>query len=92
MATYEYKNMPVTTGCARGLLVALFAGKGYTKRAEIIQTLTRYHTENGGQVTPKQKRVSAVKKALSDLAAQGRAEKHPSSAGYWQVHASETHR
>jgi len=39
---------------------------------------------------PKQKRVSAVKQALRDLAAQGQAEKHPSSPGYWRIHEPET--
>ena len=89
----EYKNrFPLTTGAARGLIVALFAGKGYhTKRDEIIKTLTPYHNENGGKATPKQKRVSAVKKALRDLEEQGLAEKHPSRPGYWRVPEQEKH-
>lgn len=86
MTDYEYKNMPLTAGCARGLIVALFAGKGNTKRAEIIDSITRYHTDNGGKGTPKQKCVSAVKKALRDIQEAGRAEKHPSSPGYWRIH------
>ena len=88
MTAYEYQNMPLTTGAARGLIVALFAGnQGYTKRAEIIDTLTEYHTENGGKVLSKAQTVSAVKTALSDLEAQGRAKKHPSNPGYWRVDA-----
>lgn len=87
---YEYHNMPLTSGAARGLIVALFAGKGNTKRAEIIDTLTRHHNEKGGKATPKKKRVTAVKTALRDLEAQGRAEKHPSSPGYWRVDVAET--
>jgi len=89
MAAYENKNMPLTSGGARELIVALFAGKGNVKRAEIIDTLTEYHNQNGGKVTPKQKRVPVVRKALSDLEAQGLAEKHPSSPGYWRIHEQE---
>ena len=86
MAVYAYHNMPLTTGCARGLIVALFAGNpGYTKRSEIIDTLTEYHTENGGKVLSKAQTVSAIKTALRDLEAQGQAAKHPSSSGYWRV-------
>ena len=90
MAAYDNKNMPLTSGCAGELIKKLFAGKGNIKRAEMIETLTKYHNENGGRVTPQQQRVSAVKKALKDLEAQGVAEKHPSSSGYWRIHEQET--
>lgn len=86
MTAYEDKNMPLTTAGARDLIVALFAGKGYIKRTEIIETLTRYHNENGGRVTPEEKRVSAVKLALRDLEEQGLAERRPRRPGFWRIH------
>ena len=85
--SYADANMPLTTGSARALLPALFAGKGYHKRAEIIDTLTEHHNKNGGKPTPEQTRVSVVKKALNELAAAGLAEKHPHSTGYWRIRA-----
>ncbi len=38
------KPIPLTTGGARTLLKALFAGKGYHKRAEMIDAVTQHHT------------------------------------------------
>ena len=83
--SYAYENMPLTTGGARALLRALFAGKGYHKRAEIIEAVTRHHTANGGTPTPKEAQVSVVKKALTDLETEGIAERHPDSTGYWRI-------
>ena len=82
---YDFENMPLTTGCARALIQALFAGEGYHKRAKILDTLTRHHNANGGTDTPKDTRVSAVKKALNDLETEGIAERHPDSPGYWRI-------
>jgi len=47
---YDNKNMPLTSGCARELIQTLFAGEGYhTKRSEIIERVTEYHTQNGAK-------------------------------------------
>jgi len=86
MNPYPNINMPLNSGVARCLIYHLFAGKDPVKRADIIRDVTHYHNKNGGAVTEKKKRVNAVKKALRDHNAEGIAEKHPSSTGFWRRH------
>ncbi|MDE0681721.1 MAG: hypothetical protein OXI63_02280 [Candidatus Poribacteria bacterium] len=81
MKEYIHRNMPLTTGVARALIRDLFTGKGYVKRAEIIERICEYHTKNGGTATLKTQCVSAVRKTLSDI----QAEKHPDTGGYWKI-------
>ena len=81
MKEYIHQNIPLTTGVARALIRDLFSGKGYVKRAEIIKSIREYHRKNGGAETPKERCVSAVRKALSEI----RAEKHSAAGGYWKI-------
>ena len=83
---YENKNMPLTTGVARALIQELFADGGNVKRDGIVEGILQYHTNNGGKDTPPEKVTPAVKKVLSDLEAEGLAERHRNSTGYWKIH------
>ena len=87
---YENKNMPLTVGVARSLIQELFTANDNVKRGDIVEGILQHHTTNGGKDTPRQKVTSAVKKALSELEAEGFAERHPYSAGYWKIHKTQS--
>jgi hypothetical protein len=82
---YENKNMPLTIGVARSIIRELFVGRDYVKRDSIVEDILQYHTTNGGKDTPQQKATSAVKMVLRELEAEGFAERHPHSTGYWKI-------
>ena len=82
---YENKNMPLTIGVARSLIPKMFTGNDYVKRGDIVIGILRYHTENGGKDTPREKAAIAVKMVLRELEAEGFAERHPTSTGYWKI-------
>ena len=82
--------MPLTLGVARSLIRELFAGPDYIKRDSIVEDLLQYHKENGGKDTPQQKVTSAVKRVLRELEADGFAEKHPTSTGYWKIRKTQS--
>ena len=82
---YENKYMPLTIGVARSLIQELFAGCDYIKRDSIVEGILQNHTKKGGEYTPRKKVTSAVKKVLSELEAEGLAERHPNSTGYWKI-------
>ncbi len=88
--TYENKNMPLTVGVARSLIRELFAGPDYIKRDSIVEGILQYHTTNAGKDTPQQQVTSAVKKILRELEAEGFAERHPTSAGYWKIRKTQS--
>ena len=77
--------MPLTTGAARSLIRELFAGRDYVKRDSIVEGILQTHTKKGGKDTPRKKVTPAVKKVLSELEAEGLAERHPNSTGYWKI-------
>ena len=87
---YENKDMPLTTGAARTLIRKLFAGLNYVKRDRVVEDIVQYHTENGGKDTSRKKVTPAVKKILSELEAEGLAERHPHSTGYWKIHKTQS--
>ena len=78
--------MPLTIGVTRALIQELFADRDYVKRDRIVEDILQYHTTNGGKDTPPEKVTPAVKKVLSELEADGLAERHPNSTGYWKIH------
>lgn len=81
---YENKGMPLTLGVARALIPKVFTGNDYVKRGDIVTNILRYHTENGGKDTKREKVTIAVKMVLRELETEGLAERHPHSAGYWK--------
>ena len=87
---YENKNMPLTSGVARSLIRELFTANDNVKRGDIVEDILQYHTTNGGTDTPRQKVTSAVKKALRELEAEGLAERHPNSTGYWKIYKTQS--
>ena len=88
--TYENKDMPLTIGVARSLIRELFAANDNVKRGDIVERILQYHTTNGGKDTPQQKVTSAVKMVLRELEAEGFAERHPHSTGYWKIHKTQS--
>ena len=82
---YENKGMPLTSGVARSLIPKVFTGNNYVKRGAIVTDILRYHTENGGKDTKREKVTATVKKVLSELETEGLAERHPDSTGYWKI-------
>lgn len=87
---YENKDMPITTGVARSLIPKVFTGNDYVKRGDIVIGILRYHTENGGKDTKRDKVTIAVKKILSELEAKKLAERHPTSTGYWKIRKTQS--
>ena len=87
---YENKGMPLTSGVARSLIRELFTTNDNVKRGGIVERILQYHTRNGGKNTPQQKVTSAVKKALRELEAEGLAERHPTSTGYWKIRKTQS--
>ena len=82
---YENKNMPLTVGVARSLIQELFTANDNVKRGDIVEGILRYHTENGGKDTTREKVTATVKTVLRELEAEGFAERHPTSTGYWKI-------
>ena len=82
---YENKNMPLTVGAARSLVRELFAGGDYVERKSIVEDILQHHTAKGGKDTPREKVTLAVKGVLRKFKAEGFAEKHPNSTGYWKI-------
>ena len=82
---YDNKGMPITVGVARSLIRELFTANDNVKRGDIVERILQHHTTNGGEDTPRQQVTSAVKKALSELEAEGFVERHPDSIGYWRI-------
>ena len=87
---YENKDMPLTTGVARSAIPKVFTSNNYVKRGDIVTGILRYHTENGGQDTKLKKVTTAVKLVLRELEAQGFAERHPTSTGYWKIRKTQS--
>lgn len=67
----------------------MFAGRDYVKRDNIVEDILQYHTTKGGADTAREKVTSAVKIVLSELEAEGIAERHPNSTGYWKIHKTQ---
>ena len=82
---YDNKDMPITIGVARSLIPKVFTGNNYVKRGDIVTRILRYHTENGGKDTKREKVTATVKTVLSKLETEGLAERHPDSTGYWKI-------
>ena len=87
---YPNKNVPLTTGVARYLIQKLFAGRDPVKRDRIVEDIMQHHMKNGGDDTSREKVTPAVKKVLSELEAEGLAERHPHSTGYWKIHKTQS--
>ena len=87
---YENKGMPLTSGVARSLIPKVFTDNDYVKRDSIVEDILQYHTTNGGKDTPQQKVTSAVKMVLRELEAEGFAERHPHSTGYWKIRKTQS--
>ena len=81
----ENKNMPLTVGAARSLVRELFAGGDYVERKSIVEDILQHHTAKGGKDTPREKVTLAVKQVLRKFKAEGFAERHPNSTGYWKI-------
>ena len=45
---YEYKNLPLKPRMIQELIRELFAGKGRTKKEDIVNTVTQTHEKRGG--------------------------------------------
>lgn len=82
---YDNKGMPLTFGVVRSLILRVFTDNDYVKRDSIVEDILQYHTTNGGKDTPQQKVTIAVKMVLRKLEAEGLAERHPNSTGYWKI-------
>ena len=82
---YENKNMPITVGVARSLIRELFTANDNVKRGDIVERILQHHKTNGGKDTPREKVIATVKTVLSKLEAEGFAERHPTSTGYWKI-------
>ena len=87
---YENKDIPLTSGVARSLIPKVFTGNDYVKRGDIVTGILRYHTENGGKDTKREKVTSTVKTVLSELETEGLAERHPNSTGYWKIRKTQS--
>ena len=87
---YENKGMPLTSGVARSLIPKVFTGNNYVKRDSIVEDILQHHRENGGKDTPREKVTIVVKRVLSELEAEGLAERHPNSTGYWKIRKTQS--
>lgn len=82
-SNYDNKNMELTYGIVKQLLVKLFQGKGYKRVKEMRLGVEKYHLDHGGKQGVKIE--YATTEMLSQLMEEGIAEKHPTSRGYWKI-------
>ena len=81
-----YSGMVLTPTLAKEIISELFAGKR-VHRNEIIDSVTRIHSERGGEPTKHQTILGAIKKAGSTLKKEGLVEQSVIGKGIWQVYS-----
>lgn len=81
---YNHKDSPLNKHIVRELICELYSGKGYVKRAAIIERILQYHLDQGGKV-PEIKLPLAVSNVLREMANAGRAERREGSRGFWKI-------
>lgn len=83
---YRYRGIPITSAIVEHLITSYLHGK-QLKRSEIIETVEKIHTENGGLQAAAADFSRTVKKALQNLKEKGLAE-NPST-GWWLIKKAE---
>lgn len=81
---YNHKDSPLDKHIVRELICELYSGKGYVKRAAIIEGIRQYHLDQGGKA-PKIQLPLAVSNVLAEMANAGRAERREGSLGFWKI-------
>ena len=80
---YIFKDIPLTSGIAKELLLELYTGKKFA-RSEAIQTISKTHIERGGLETTDGVNIkTCVKGALLDLKKNNYAKNV--TTGYWHI-------
>jgi hypothetical protein len=82
---YKYKGQPITPACIQDLILELFAGR-LVERRTIVDEVLSTHIARGGIASRAEDFPRSVKKALSHLKQEGKAEN--SSYGYWRIAAT----
>lgn len=81
---YNHKDSPLNKPIARELICELYSGKGYVKRAAIIEGILQYHLDQGGKA-PEIKLSVAVDNVLREMAHAGTAERREGALGFWRI-------
>ena len=80
----DMTGLKMTPEVAKHHIIALYAGKGYFRKKDIIQVIEKRHIERGGMPT-KSDINSVTKKALIDLRKEGYAEQPSPKSQQWRI-------
>ena len=81
---YNHRDIPLNNYIVRELICELYSGKGYVKRASIIEEILQYHLDQGGKA-PKIQLPLLVSTVLKEMAKAGMAERREGSHGFWRI-------
>ena len=87
---YNHKDIPLNKHIVRELICELYSGRGYVKRATMIERIHQYHLDQGGKA-PKIQLPTTVSNVLWEMADAGRAERREGSLGFWKILPSAEH-